>query len=162
MHMPAFLSKTSYQNPQGPNGCFQSAFNTNQQLFPWLMEHPEQMRNFNDMMVGWKMNSNDWLTFVDMHALLLDGAHPSPDATLLVDVGGGRGADLASFKKAFPTAQGKLVVQDLPPVIADIDITDLDERIVRMPHDFFTAQPVKGTYLPTNPHSSSFVLFVRS
>ena len=84
--------------------------------------------------------------------MLLSGSNPSPDSTLLVDVGGGRGGDLAEFKKAFPKAEGKLVVQDLPQVIADI--TDLDGEIVRMPHDFFTAQPVKGSQPPA-PHLHS-------
>ena len=39
---------------------------------------------------------------------------------LLVDIGGGRGHDLEAFKHTNPNAEGKLVLQDLPPVIYDI------------------------------------------
>ena len=144
VHMPTFLSHTSYANPEGPMGCFQSAFSTSLQLFPWLMEHPDQMVNFNDLMIGQRLSRVEWYSFVPAETLILDGYHEGTD--LLVDIGGNRGGDLEGFKKQFPQVKSGLVLQDLPPVIDDI--ASLDEDIVRMKYDFFTPQPVKGT-VPT-------------
>ncbi|KAH8594262.1 putative O-methyltransferase [Bisporella sp. PMI_857] len=143
VNMPEFLHKTAYKNPQGPMGCFQDTFQTDLQMFPWLIQHPDQMRYFNDLMAGQKMNRVDWFAFADAKSILFDGYKvDGQDPILLVDVGGNRGEDLEAIKRAFPDAQGKLVVQDLPPVIDDIK--ELSEDIVRMKHDFFTPQPIKG------------------
>ncbi|KAK0108211.1 hypothetical protein ONS95_003031 [Cadophora gregata] len=143
VHMPQYLAKTSFKNPEGPSGNFQSAFNTDLQMFPWLMEHPEQMSNFNDLMMGQRMNRIEWFNFADVDSILFDGYNASHvDGTLLIDVGGGRGHDLEAFRKQFPEAKGSLVLQDLPPVIDDIK--ELHEDIVRMKHDFFTPQSVEG------------------
>jgi hypothetical protein len=147
--MPAFLSKTRYTNPEGPMGCFQSAFDTDLQMFPWLMTHPEHMVNFNDLMIGQRLTRVEWYSFVSAKELLLDGYQD--DTALLVDIGGNRGGDLEGFKEQFPQVEKGLVLQDLPPVIDDI--TSLDESIVRMKHDFFTPQPVKGLASSITPLS---------
>jgi hypothetical protein len=62
--MPEFLSKTGFNNPVGPMGTFQSAFNTELRLFFWLMQHPEHMTDFNDLMEGQRINRIEWYTFV--------------------------------------------------------------------------------------------------
>ncbi|KUJ15863.1 S-adenosyl-L-methionine-dependent methyltransferase [Mollisia scopiformis] len=143
VHVPAFLSKTGYKNPEGPETCFQSAFNTDLQLFPYLMANPERMGHLNDLMTGQRMNRTEWFDFSDVDSILFDGMDTKDsDATLLIDIGGGRGHDLEAFRNKFPNAKGKLVLQDLPPVIADIEA--LDSSIVRMEHNFFTEQPIKG------------------
>lgn len=59
-----------------------------------------------------------------------------------MDVGGGTGHDLISFKKRFPNLAGTLITQDIPTVIDDIK--DLPAGIVAMKHDFFSAQPIGG------------------
>ena len=146
VHMPEFLAKTSFQNPEGPMGNFQSAFDTELQMFPWLMEHPEQMSNFNDLMMGQRMNRIEWFNFADVDSILLDGFDKTlQNATLLVDIGGGRGHDLEAFRNRFPDAKGSLVLQDLPPVIDDIK--ELHSDILRMKCDFFTPQSVEGLFL---------------
>ncbi|TVY47936.1 Demethylsterigmatocystin 6-O-methyltransferase [Lachnellula occidentalis] len=145
MHMPQFLAMTSFANPAGPLTAFQSAFNTDLQLFPWLMQHPSPMSNFNDLMTGQRMNRIEWFDFADVHSIIFNHYTPADNSALLVDIGGGRGHDLEAFRNRFPDdarGQGKLVVQDLPPVIADI--ADLHADIVRQEYDFFTPQPVVG------------------
>lgn len=143
IHMPEFLAKTSFKNPEGPMGNFQSAFNTELQMFPWLMEHPQQMSNFNDLMMGQRMNRIEWFNFADVDSILLNGfGETTENATLLVDVGGGRGHDLEAFRNRFPDAKGSLILQDLPPVIDDIKELHVD--IMRTKHDFFTPQSVEG------------------
>lgn len=67
---------------------------------------------------------------------------PNPDSVLLVDIGGGQGQDLLAFRSAFPDLPGRLILQDLPHVIADAEIPD--GVIESQGYDFFTEQPVKG------------------
>jgi len=56
-----------------------------------------------------------------VNEVLLSGYKGSNDqSTLLVNISRGRGHDLEAFKNANPNAEGKLVLQDLPPVIDDI------------------------------------------
>ena len=46
-------------------------------------------------------------------------------------------------RSKYPHVPGRLVLQDLPPVIDSIQ--QLHPKIERMKHDFLTEQPVKGT-----------------
>ncbi|KAG0644974.1 O-methyltransferase asqD [Hyphodiscus hymeniophilus] len=158
VHIPTFLSQTSYANPSGTNGNFQSAFSTTLQFFPWLIEHPDQMVHFNDFIAVKPVSRVEWYDFVPIQKLLLQDFIEG--TALLVDIGGNRGLNLEGFKQAFPQIKaGSLILQDLPNVIDDIK--ELDEGIVRMKHDFFTAQPVigKSHIFPLYPHSSIFVRF---
>lgn len=59
----------------------------------------------------------------------------------MVDIGGGRGQDLMSFKDKFPNAPGRFILQDQPHVV---ESAHLSERVEKMGYDFFTPQPVKG------------------
>ncbi|KAJ3572280.1 hypothetical protein NPX13_g5102 [Xylaria arbuscula] len=74
--------------------------------------------------------------------ILLNGAKTQPDAVLLVDIAGGEGADIAEFYQRYPSASGRLVLQDLPPVVDSIQ--DLISKVERQKYDFFQEQPVKG------------------
>ncbi|KAI7372630.1 hypothetical protein KC336_g20600, partial [Hortaea werneckii] len=64
---------------------------------------------------------------------------------LLVDVGGGKGHDIASFRENFPDLPGKLILQDLPQTFASLQ--EKPNGIELMEHDFFKEQPVKGARL---------------
>jgi hypothetical protein len=142
LHLTEYLIKTDFKEPHG--GCFKSAFNTDMDLFPWLMSHPKHMSNFNDLMAVQRLARANWFKYCHVESILLDG-YKGENTPLLVDVGGNRGYDLQGLKQKYPAVggPGKLIVQDLPQVIADIN--DLDEDIVRMEYDFFAPQPVKGT-----------------
>lgn len=63
---------------------------------------------------------------------------------LIVDIGGGVGHDLIRFKEANPEIQGKLIVQDIPIVVACIAPGSLPHGIDAQPHDFFKPQPVQN------------------
>lgn len=70
-----------------------------------------------------------------------------PDQPLLVDIGAGRGHDLMGFRKRFPDAPGKLILEDLETVIDEVHgAQDLEAaRIETVSFDFFAQiQPVKG------------------
>ena len=93
--------------------------------------------------------------FYPVDRLLTPTSSPTPNNNnniLLVDVGGGKGHDLNEFRSKWPTARGRLVLQDQPAVLAEA--TGLHESIERMPHDFFTEQPCKGMFLSQPVHST--------
>ena len=95
---------------------------------------------------------------------MLRGVKEDDDAVLIIDVAGGHGHDLESFRRRFPDAKGRMILQDLPVVIRDVQ--NLDPRIERMEHDMFLPQPIKGTnrqpYFPlANPSSSQILLGAR-
>jgi hypothetical protein len=139
-HLSEYLVKTGFKEPAG--GCFRSTFNTDLDLFPWLMAHPPQMSNFNDCMAGQRLNRVDFFDIAPMKDILLKGY--KDDGPILVDIGGNRGYDLVGLKKKYPAfnGPGKLILQDLPQVIAAAG--DIDEEITKMAYDFHTPQPVKG------------------
>lgn len=79
-----------------------------------------------------------------MQDKLIEGAKTSEDDVLIVDVGGNKGHDLEEFKSKWPNAPGRLVLQDQPHVL--VDIQSLDPAIEPMVHDFFTEQTLKGEF----------------
>jgi hypothetical protein len=66
--------------------------------------------------------------------------HLTDKDVLLVDVGGNQGHDLVRFRKKHPQAPGRLILQDLPAVVAG----HTDENIEGMAYSFLDPQPVKG------------------
>jgi hypothetical protein len=83
--------------------------------------------------------------FFPVEERLIQGFDNSPEAALLVDIGGSVGHDLELFHKYYPRAPGKLILQDLPAVIGDIG-NGLSPAITPMEHDFHAEQPVKGIH----------------
>lgn len=102
------------------------------------------MSNFNALMTGQRADRKQWFDFFDVHGILLQSAKNDPHATLLIDVAGGEGHDISEFHKRYPDAPGRLILQDLPPVIDSIQ--ELTPKVEREKHDFFQEQPVKGTF----------------
>ena len=93
-------------------------------------------------MGGYRQGKVSWMdpTFYPVESLCQD-VHT--DDVLLVDVGGGLGQDLKELKTKHPQLPGRLILQDLPKVIAQIQ--SVTNGIETMAYDFFTEQPVKGT-----------------
>ncbi|KAI0544971.1 S-adenosyl-L-methionine-dependent methyltransferase [Xylaria curta] len=141
-NLPFYLEKTHFKHVEGAPGPFQDAHNTQDNMFPWLIKDPPMMGNFNAFMTGQRADRKQWFDFFDVDDILLNGAKVDSDATLLVDIGGGEGVDIAEFHKRYPDAPGKLILQDLPPVIDTIQ--DLTPKVERQKYDFFEEQPIKG------------------
>lgn len=80
--------------------------------------------------------------FYDVPGLV--SAEISNSDVLLVDMGGSVGHDLSEFRRKWPNAPGRLVLQDLAEVLAHARTKSLHPSIELMEHDFFTEQPVKG------------------
>ena len=114
-------------------------------MFGWLISDPPMMTNFNNFMSGQRMNRKDWYDFFPVDEILFQGANTTnPDATLLIDIAGGEGHDAEAFHRHFPSHPGKVMLQDLPPVIDNIKPGQIDSMVTCMKHDFFTPQPVHG------------------
>ena len=140
---PEFFQKSNYKNPGDPNGGpLQHAYNTTDSCWDWLAKNPDALGRFNTFMEGGRDDTSHWADWFPVQERLLDRL--SSDRPLLVDIGGGRGHDLEGFKQRFPVESGKLVLEDLPSVIDDIQ--HLDGSIQRIKHSFFEPQPVQGLW----------------
>jgi hypothetical protein len=152
--LPTFLKSTGYKEPLNiDEGNWQAARNTELPFFNWMNEHPRELASFADHMSGYTSDRGTWLDVYPIERLLHDAA---PDGPLLVDVGGSIGHDIEKFQNRYPQESGRLIVQDLPDVIAH-GKGKVDHAITMMEHDFFTPQPVKSEYSCTEKdHLSTF------
>lgn len=77
--------------------------------------------------------------------------------SFLVDMGGEVSHDLAAFVAKYPELTPRLVLEDQPHVLADVDKQDfkLDDRVQRLPMDFFKEQPVKESQALLPSHHPS-------
>ncbi|KAI1380750.1 S-adenosyl-L-methionine-dependent methyltransferase [Hypoxylon crocopeplum] len=141
-NLPFYLEKTGFKNVQGPPGPFQDAHGTEDNMFPWLIKDPPMMDNFNALMTGQRADRKQWFDFFDVDGILLKGAKTDSNATLMIDIAGGEGHDIAEFHKRYPDAPGRLILQETPPVIDSIK--ELTPKVERQKHDFFQPQPIKG------------------
>lgn len=73
------------------------------------------------------------------------GARQDHGAAMIVDVGGGKGHDVAAFRARHPELPGRFILQDLPETLPSSQGT---AGVEMMAHDFFTPQPVKGIGVP--------------
>ena len=145
MKLPEFLAKNKYQQPFNPMNCpFQMAFGTDLHLFPWFMapEQAEKLDFFNTWMAGSREGRKDWFDFFPVDTQLFEGFSTEKDAVMFVDVAGGRGHEIKSFRKHFPNAPGRYILQDLPETVAQVDKAEADFEPTA--YDFFTPQPVHG------------------
>ena len=102
-------------------------------------------------MAGYRAGKANWTHegFYPVAEYLGALAKPDDNAVLLVDVGGGMGHDLEEFQARFPDLKGRLLLQERPEVVRQI--TKVSPRIEVTEHDFFKAQPIKGTSSPLSP-----------
>ena len=145
LKLPKYFNDTQYRNPEDSRrGPFQFAHETDLENFEFNMQNPELFARFNNYMAGYAEGRPSWMwgDFYPVGERLIKGSSQSVFDVLLVDVGGGRGHDLAKFKETFDDVSGRLVLQDLPDVVNNIQ--DLDPKIEQMAHDFTTPQPVLG------------------
>ncbi|MCJ1386457.1 hypothetical protein MMC17_009583 [Xylographa soralifera] len=145
--LPEHLSKTQYKNPDNPaDGAFQLGWDTKDHFFGWVSQRPERLTQFQNHMAGYRTGRPSWMDpdFYPVAKNLVEGARTGDDAVFLVDVGGGKGHDLQELHRKHPTLPGKLVLQELPSVVEEASAAGLDPKILAMPHDFFTNQPIIG------------------
>ena len=107
-------------------------------------------------MGGYSQGRPSWMNadFFPVRERLVKGAKSKDDAVFIVDIGGSIGHDLADFAKKHPDAPGRLVLQDLPVVLGQIE--SLGDKIERMAYDFYTEQPLLGNISRTEYRCSQY------
>ncbi|PWY64783.1 S-adenosyl-L-methionine-dependent methyltransferase [Aspergillus sclerotioniger CBS 115572] len=142
--IPKFLQQTNYRNPtNNHHSPFQLGIHTTHTFFEALADNPVLSAQFNNHMSIYHKGRTSWMDPGFYPVDQLQGDCPlGKEDIFLVDVGGGKGHDLNELCTKWPTIPGRLILQDLPAVIAEA--TDLHPSIECMAHDFFTEQPVKG------------------
>ena len=108
------------------------------------------MQNFNTYMTGHRISRPSWIDWFPIEHSVLQGAKDDDSAVLMVDVAGGQGHYLETFRRRFPDAKGRLILQDLPHVIDDVQ--DLNPRIEGMAHDMFLPQSIKCDWSTKSPY----------
>lgn len=146
--LPEYLPSTGWKNPEEyDNSAFNFGHKTKLGFWDYLKQDPERLKVFNSGM----------RSLATIGTVTGGGPYPfgeelgtekcAEGEALLVDVGGGRGQALEAIRESFPELEGKgkLVLQDLPDVIADAKAGGLHESIEVHPASFFEPQPIKGT-----------------
>ena len=144
--LPYFFKEHGNVNPiDKDNSAFMHSYKTKMHYFQWIAQPGMEERHeafgkhmsFKDMGKKWYDPSN-----TDVQKIF---DHPTdPTAVLMVDVGGNIGHDLIGFHEQYPQLPGRLILQDLPAQIAQIDPATLPHTIQPMGHDFFIPQPIVG------------------
>ncbi|KAI9698905.1 MAG: hypothetical protein M1820_007326 [Bogoriella megaspora] len=134
------FSETPTTDPNA-NNLFKYTFGSN--IWEYFPSHLEQAKHFNDLMSMRRVGFASWHDSYPFAERLIPGARSGSEDVLIVDVGGNKGHEVASFHDKHPDAPGRLIVQDLPPVV-DSYKHNSPQYIEWMSHDFFTPQPIKG------------------
>lgn len=82
-----------------------------------------------------------WFDIFPVGEKLAD-AREGEGEVLMVDVGGGPGQELVGLKERCSKLPGRFILQDLPITLNGIE--RLPSGVEKMPHDFFTPQPITG------------------
>lgn len=144
--LPPFLAETKYQVPTDPaNGPLQYGHKTSLPFFGLLQDKPRLGQAFNNFMSGYAQARPRWMGYYPV-VERLGGEHLDGKGTLLVDVGGGLGHDIAEFHAKHPELPGRLILQDQEWVIGQVKSASEPPPSAITPtvHDFFTPQPVTG------------------
>ncbi|GKZ29847.1 hypothetical protein AbraIFM66950_006708 [Aspergillus brasiliensis] len=140
--VPEFLRNTNFQNPSGAlNGALQYAEKTDKSLWDWVPTQPGFLDACNTFMEADRGSRPSWLEWFPVKERIIDGFDGSESDVLLVDVAGGRGHDLVAFQSKFFEVEGRLILEDLPHVVAE---ATQHPKIEHVPFDLFQAQPIQG------------------
>ncbi|KAJ5665184.1 uncharacterized protein N7477_007632 [Penicillium maclennaniae] len=138
---PEYFRQTSFQSPTGTNnGPFQYGEKTEKSLWEWFSQSPESGKDFNTYMEGNRGDNLNWVDWFPVQERLIDGYQAHEGDVLLVDVAGGRGHELAAFEAKFPSALGRLILEDQPGVLPE---KNFGQKIESLPFDLFKPQPIQ-------------------
>lgn len=159
MSTPTYLRDRGWQNPANPyesplaldyalpTGEKELAF----QIWPRL----GVMGGLFATLRAWSFNQVHWADeqqgFYPFTERILNGA--SAENALLVDLGGGSGADLRNLLRLHPSST-RLILQEIPAVIEGLQSTELPPQIQLMSHDFFVSafsRVLPANCFKTNP-----------
>lgn len=114
-----------HQFPLGPEDQSPFFYGHDVQFWDIFDKYPEHRTDFDNHMEGRRKGLAQWYERFPMAKVLGPGARLDPEAVLVVDVGGNKGHDATNFQEAHPDIPGRLILQDLPPMI---------DRVSKCPH----------------------------
>lgn len=143
--MPGYLRQTNFRNPttDGKGGVLQFGESMEMPVWEWIASRPDLNESFNSFMEGDRGDRPDWVDWFPVQERVIDGFRGDENDVLFVDIAGGRGHDLKSFRAKFPDAPGRLVLEDQPHVIKEAKV---DGKIEKISFDLFKEQPVQGKF----------------
>ncbi|GLI81825.1 hypothetical protein PoHVEF18_010216 [Penicillium ochrochloron] len=141
--IPGFLSERN--NPaitSTHDTVFQRAFNTELGGFEWMTGHPEHYGNLFQFLA---LRPNcEWVDAFPIEAEIGSFTNdPHVEKVLLVDVGGGTGAQSVAFRKKLPHVKGRVIVQEIAETLIHVG-AKAPAGIEFMEYDCFTPQPIRG------------------
>lgn len=138
MALPDFAAERRYKDiVDGNDTVFQKAFNSNEHCFHWMAHQQDRLHTLKNIMTAERL-PNFLSTFPWEKEL---GLWSDPERAVFVDMGGGLGQACTRLREMYPHHPGRLVLQDLPPLI--INAKPLN-GVDMMVHDMLTPQPLKG------------------
>lgn len=142
--LPDYLEKFGFEEPTSQTENPMSWYEGQMGKTAWeiLSQKPERLEAFNRSM----QTQDEVLPIVGIYDFGQLGAKVGEaERAILVDVGGGRGQAIKRMLETHSELQpSKMVLQDRPPVIEEAEKANELQGVVKMGHDFFDAQPVKG------------------
>ncbi|KAF1966704.1 o-methyltransferas-like protein [Bimuria novae-zelandiae CBS 107.79] len=138
--IPSFLAERKYKNPtELLDTPFHKAWKTVDSMYTWLDKRPRETAVFNQFMHAQRSSVKNCFSFLALYEECRDWS--SGRGAVFVDVGGGTGQQCKALREKFPDLPGKVVLQDLPTMVAKAEAL---EGVEAMAYDFFTPQPIKG------------------
>ncbi|KAL4819599.1 S-adenosyl-L-methionine-dependent methyltransferase [Aspergillus spinulosporus] len=148
--LPTYLAQRAYTMPTDYNAS-PMCWATGQGQFEWLKERPGQQARFNALMASRREGQARWFDVYPVKRLLWSAtsfeerAAKNDENVFMVDIGGNEGHDLLWLRERYPYFQGRLILQDLPTVVAGKEIQLEGKGIEVMEYSFFEQQPVKDS-----------------
>lgn len=139
--LPDFFEANGYQDPQDARHApFSFAYQCDGTTYFEFLNRPENERManaFNVTMALQKLGEEE--TFILSYPVSERLSIEDAERVLIVDVAGGVGHQLLKFQARAESLKGKMVLLDLPAVVAQAD--SLPEGVVKVGHDFFQPLP---------------------
>ena len=137
--LPKTLKEVQYQNlTDGTNCALQRAFNTTMHGFEWFAKNPAIFANFSVWMTAQRHAASGWL---EAYPFEEETTGLNAEKKVFVDVGGSVGHQCRDLVEKFPGMKGRVVLQDLEPVIGHAEPIEGVEMVT---YNFWTPQSIKG------------------
>ncbi|KAL4994659.1 S-adenosyl-L-methionine-dependent methyltransferase [Aspergillus recurvatus] len=153
--LPSYFVQHSYTMPTN-YGASPMRWATGQSQFEWLAKRPAQQARFNGLMHSRREGQARWFDVYPVESLLRSfkaassaGKEVDEDGNVfMVDIGGNEGHDLLWFRERYPGFKQRLILQDLPAVVAGKDVQLEGTGIEVMGYNFFEEQPILRNTIP--------------
>ncbi|EKG17481.1 O-methyltransferase family 2 [Macrophomina phaseolina MS6] len=144
-HWPSYFAKYGRKQPTDPKySPISFAYGKEGKSYWEILEG----RSLQDFITGMDITARTtpWKEILPFKWFVENKHLVPPDAPLIVDVGGSRGEALRTIRDECQLPSERLVLQDVPRVIEQVEKADTPELrgIRKMAHDFFQPQPMKG------------------